>query len=137
MEILGNIDESAPQGDLEDLADPLTRTLARELRALGIDCTLGYRGSLALVAKHGGKAVVAESDPEVHGSSMREALRLRPQVLRRLGWHYVRVHAFDLYSDPAAVAVRIAGVLGLEVSPRAVDPASADLSTQPITTITG
>lgn len=114
MDILGSIAESATQGSDEDLADPLTRALARELRALGIDCTLGYRGSLSLVAKHRGKAVVAESDPEVHGSSLRETLRLRPQVLRRLGWHYVRVHAFDLYSDPAAVAARIAGVLGVE-----------------------
>jgi hypothetical protein len=34
-------------------------------------------------------------------------------VLRRLGWHYVRVHAFDLYSDPAGVAERIAAILGV------------------------
>lgn len=137
FEILATLDQSAQQGDRDELADPLTRTLARELRALGIDCTLGYRGSLTLVAKHGGKAVVAESDPEVHASSLREALRLRPQVLRRLGWHYVRVHAFDLYSDPAAVAARIAGVLGREVGPTtAVPTVELEASTQPITTIT-
>ena len=46
--------------------------------------------------------------------SLRESVRLRPQVLRRLGWHYVRVHAFDLYSDPATVARRIATVLGID-----------------------
>ena len=40
-------------------------------------------------------------------------LRLRPQILRRLGWHYVRVHSFDLYSDPAGVAQRIAAMLGV------------------------
>jgi hypothetical protein len=41
-------------------------------------------------------------------------------VLRRLGWHYVRVHAFDLYSDPRTVASRIATVLGIsESAPRA------------------
>ena len=137
FEILATLDESAQQGDRDELADPLTRTLAQELRALGIDCTLGYRGSLTLVAKHGGKAVVAESDPEVHASSLREALRLRPQVLRRLGWHYVRVHAFDLYSDPAAVAARIAGVLGREVGPTtAVPTVELEPTTQPITTIT-
>ena len=137
FEILATLDESAQQGDRDELADPLTRTLAQELRALGIDCTLGYRGSLTLVAKHGGKAVVAESDPEVHASSLREALRLRPQVLRRLGWHYVRVHAFDLYSDPAAVAARIAGVLGREVGPTtAVPTVELEATTQPITTIT-
>jgi hypothetical protein len=48
-------------------------------------------------------------------------------VLRRLGWHYVRVHAFDLYSDPSDVARRIATILG-------VDPEvpTADADTQPI-----
>jgi hypothetical protein len=72
------------------------------------------------VAQHGGKAVVIESDPETRGESLRETLRLRPHVLRRLGWHYVRVHAFDLYSDPVTVASRIAAVLGISDSaPRA------------------
>ena len=61
---------------------------------------------------------------------MREALRLRPQILRRLGWHYVRVHSFDLYSDPASVAERIAGLLGVSSeAPR------ADADTQPIDVI--
>ena len=131
MDILSGVAERSRHGNLEDLADPLTRVLARELRALRVDCALGYRGTLALVAKHDGKAVVAESDPEVHGSSLRETLRLRPQVLRRLGWHYVRVHAFDLYSDPAAVAARIAGVLGVVAS----TPRPVDTATQPISTL--
>jgi len=85
-----------------------------------------YRGLLPLVARYQGKAVVAESDPETIGESLRETLRLRPQILRRLGWHYVRVHAFDLYSDPAGVAARIAGLLG--VAP--VDGAGPDTSTE-------
>ncbi|HWU28741.1 MAG TPA: hypothetical protein VN041_06545, partial [Microbacterium sp.] len=81
---------------------------------------------LPLVAQHGGRAVVIESDPESRDESLRESLRLRPQVLRRLGWHYVRVHAFDLYSDPATVARRIATVLGIEE-----DAVRADNDTQP------
>ena len=89
-----------------------------------------YRGLLPLVAQHGGKAVVAESDPEAHGESLRESLRLRPQFLRRLGWHYVRVHAFDLYSDPADVAARIAAMLGVGPDAAAVDP-----DTQPLDVI--
>ena len=68
-----------------------------------------------------------ESDPESRGDSLRETLRLRPHVLRRLGWHYVRVHAFDLYSDPVTAATRIAGVLGIsESAPR------VENDTQPI-----
>jgi hypothetical protein len=34
-------------------------------------------------------------------------------VLRRLGWHYIRVHAFQLFTDPDAVAERVAEVLGI------------------------
>ncbi|WP_242497853.1 AAA family ATPase [Microbacterium protaetiae] len=127
MTVLSGIAARAREARLEDLADPLTLALARELRRLGVSVDVHYRGLLPLVAQYGGKAVVAESDPETAAGSLREALRLRPQVLRRLGWHYVRVHSFDLYSDPAAVAARIAGILG-------VDPATprADADTQPI-----
>ena len=130
MGILGGIAARAREARLEDLADPLTLGLARELRRLGVSVDVHYRGLLPLVAQYDGKAVVAESDPETIGESLREALRLRPQILRRLGWHYVRVHSFDLYSDPAAVAARIAAMLGVDVSaPR------AETDTQPIDVI--
>ncbi|WP_336646517.1 AAA family ATPase [Microbacterium sp. USHLN186] len=114
MTILGGLAARGRDARLEDLADPLTLALARELRRLGASVDVDYRGLLPLVAQHDGRAVVIESDPETRGESLRESLRLRPQVLRRLGWHYVRVHAFDLYSDPATVARRIATVLGIE-----------------------
>jgi hypothetical protein len=130
MSILGNLAARGRETQLEDLADPLTLALARELRRLGISVDVRYRGLLPLVAQHGGKAVVAESDPETIGESLRESLRLRPQTLRRLGWHYVRVHAFDLYSDPASVAARIAGMLGVPV-----EGAGSSSSTQPIDVI--
>ena len=126
MSILGGVASRSREARLEDLADPLTRALAHELRALGVSVDVHYRGLLPLVAQYDGKAVVAEIDPETLGESLREALRLRPQILRRLGWHYVRVHAFDLYSDPAAVASRVAALLG--VAPEA---ATAQTDTQP------
>ncbi|GAB3602486.1 hypothetical protein GCM10027411_07060 [Microbacterium aureliae] len=127
MSILGSIAARAREARLEDLADPLTLALARELRRRGVAVDVHYRGLLPLVAQYGGKAVVVESDPETIGESLRESLRLRPQILRRLGWHYVRVHSFDLYSDPGAVAARIAGLLG--VPPEA---GLEDGETQPI-----
>ncbi|WP_156138662.1 AAA family ATPase [Microbacterium mangrovi] len=127
MAVLGGIAARAREARLEDLADPLTRALARELRRLGVSVDVNYRGLLPLVAQHDGKAVVAESDPETVGESLRESLRLRPQILRRLGWHYVRVHAFDLYSDPAQVALRVAALLGITPEAPVVDP-----ETQPL-----
>jgi hypothetical protein len=130
MSILGGMASRQREARLEDLADPLTRRLADELRRLGVAVDVQYRGLLPLVAQHAGKAVVVESDPETHDESLREALRLRPQLLRRLGWHYVRVHSFDLYTDPAAVASRIAAILGIEP-----DTAVADGATQPVDVI--
>ncbi|WP_432206664.1 AAA family ATPase [Microbacterium phyllosphaerae] len=127
MSILGGLASRGREARLEDLADPLTLALARELRRLGAAVDVDYRGLLPLVAQHKGKAVVIESDPESRGESLRETLRLRPHVLRRLGWHYVRVHAFDLYSDPVTAAARIAEVLGISAS-----AVRAENDTQPI-----
>ncbi len=130
MSILGGLVTRGREARLEDLADPLTLTLAQHLRRLGVAVDVHYRGLLPLVAQKGGKAVVVESDPETSADSLRESLRLRPQILRRLGWHYVRVHAFDLYSDPAGVAERVAAILGVEAR-----TPTADADTQPIDVI--
>ncbi|MCM3696018.1 DEAD/DEAH box helicase [Microbacterium oleivorans] len=128
MAILGRIAARGRDARLEDLADPLTLTLAQHLRSLGVSVDVHYRGGqLPLVAQFKGKAVVADIDPETTHDSLRETLRRRPQLLRRLGWHYVRVHAFDVYNDPAAVALRIAGVIGVQP-----ETPSAPGSTQPI-----
>ncbi|MVQ40991.1 AAA family ATPase [Microbacterium sp. MAH-37] len=127
MSILGGLAVRGRDARLEDLADPLTLALARELRRLGASVDVDYRGLLPLVAQYAGKAVVIEPDPESRGESLRESLRLRPHVLRRLGWHYVRVHAFDLYSDPATVATRIAEVLGISA-----ETARAEHDTEPM-----
>lgn len=127
MSILGGIAARSREARLEDLADPLTLALARHLRARGVSVDVDYRGQLPIVAQYQGKAVVAESDSDTAHDTLRETLRLRPQILRRLGWHYIRVHAFDLYSDPAGVAERIAAILG--VPP---ERPSAEGQTQPI-----
>ena len=86
--------------------------LAERLRVRGVTVELGHREKLALAASFRGKALVVETDAVVGTMSLRESLRLRPDVLRRLGWHYLRVHGFELFSDPDAVATRIAGLLG-------------------------
>ncbi|WP_232527752.1 AAA family ATPase [Microbacterium suaedae] len=127
MDLLRSYEERAKELRQEVDADPLTRALARELRAMGAAVEVDYRGLLPLVAQANGKAVVVESDPESREESLRESLRLRPQVLRRLGWHYIRVHAFDIYSEPRAVAERVAAVLGIRADISRVGEETAPL----------
>jgi hypothetical protein len=79
------------------------------------------------VASRGGICVAIETDEVLLESSLRESLRLRPEILRRLGWHYLRVHAFELFSDPDGVAARVVTMLG-------GDPAPV---TQPVTVVSG
>ncbi len=121
-EILGEIGARAAVEPIPDDSDPMLVDLARRLEKRGVRVALGHRGKLGLVASHGGMCAVIETDMVLHSASLRESLRLRPELLRRLGWHYVRVHAFELFSDPDAVATRITAMLG----------AGHALSTQPI-----
>jgi hypothetical protein len=61
--------------------------------------------------------IAIETDAVLMRSSLRESLRLRPELLRRLGWHYLRVHAFELFSDPDVVAGRVVSMLGGDPAP--------------------
>lgn len=112
-----------------DDRDPMLVDLARRLEQRGLRVTLGYRDRLRLVASYGGRAAVIETDAVLGRLTLRESLRLRPQTLHRLGWHYLRVHAFALFADPDAVASRIARTLGaapeqLETAPPPVAAAA-------------
>lgn len=115
-EILDEIAARRAEPPLPDDSDPMLVDLARRLEARGLRVALGHRGKLGLVAANGGTCVVVETDTVLLGRSLRESLRLRPEVLRRLGWHYARVHAFELFSDPDAVADRIARLAGIPVT---------------------
>lgn len=94
--------------------DPMLADLARRLERRGLKVDLEYRGKLALVASSGDRAVAIDTDEVVELGSLRESLRLRPEVLRRLGWHYLRVHGFELFADPEAVASRVARLIGVD-----------------------
>ena len=114
------LDEISAREALEpvpDDSDPMLVDLAQRLSARGLRVALGHRGKLGLVASHGGVCVAIETDVELHRSSLRESLRMRPELLRRLGWHYLRVHAFELFSDPDAVATRIMAMVGADAAP--------------------
>ena len=125
--LLGDIvrEVDAPLGEQssESTAEPMLLDLADRLRQRGLDVAFGYGGDISLVASHGRVAAAIETDSVLSQGTLRESLRLRPAALRRLGWHYVRVHTFELFADPEAVAARIAGIVGLssavtmEISP--------------------
>jgi hypothetical protein len=56
-------------------------------------------------------------------------------MLRRFGWHYFRVHAFELFSDPDVVANKVVTMLGGSMStvtePIAVVPQPGAARTEP------
>lgn len=105
--------------DRDDYSEPMLVDLAARLERLGLRVNVGHKGKLALVAAFGTRAVVVETDRDVSTQSLRVSLRLRPEVLRRLGWHYIRVHNFELFADPDAVAARVAELIGARVEPEA------------------
>ena len=118
-EILAEAEARISQDPLPDDSDAMLVDLSRRLEALGLDTALGYRGRVALVASYQGKAIAIETDGIVGGMSLRESLRLRPEMLKRLGWHYLRVHSFELFADPESVARKIAIALGaVHLSPK-------------------
>lgn len=122
--VLEDIARPIPVTDRDGDADPMLVDLAARLRHRGLTTRLGYRGELPLAVGYGGECAVVESDSDILEGSLRESLRMRPALLERLGWHYVRVHAFELFQDPEAVADRIAEILGV---PRP-EPTPAELA---------
>jgi hypothetical protein len=99
-------------------ADAMLADLALRLKRLGarVDATFAER--LSLVAAYGGKDAVIVPDWALRGESLSEKLRLRSTLLQAMGWKYIRVHSFELFSDPQAVAIRIAETLGMQISQR-------------------
>jgi hypothetical protein len=116
-EILGEVGARQAAQPIPDDSEPMLVDLAQRLQARGLNVALGHRGKLGLVASRGGMCIAIETDTVLHRTSLRESLRLRPELLRRLGWHYLRVHAFELFSDPEAVATKVAVMLGADPSP--------------------
>ncbi len=129
----GDIDESRLSDGMRALAEVLSETekpqqresgtsspepmlidLAQRLQRRGLHVSLNHAGEIALAASYNGRAVAVETDAVLARGSLRESLRLRPEMLRRLGWHYIRIHAFELFADPESVATRVAALIGVE-----------------------
>lgn len=97
---------------LVDLADRLVR--------LGLVVSLGYgktqlaSESIPLVASYENRAIAIDLDTNTADEDLRSSLRLRPSLLRRLGWQYYRIQSFDLFADPHRVALAIARMVGFD-----------------------
>jgi hypothetical protein len=112
-EVLAETDRPITAAAGGESSEPMLVDLAARLERRGLKVSLNHAGEIALAASYQGRAVAVETDVVLARGSLRESLRLRPEMLRRLGWHYLRIHAFELFADPEAVAGRIAGLIGV------------------------
>lgn len=102
--------------DSEGVADPMLADLAIRLRKLGARVTLGFGDRLALVISYGNQAAVIETDATGGSQPLSDRMRLRPALLQRMGWKLIRVHSFELFSDPQTLALRIGIAVGMPLS---------------------
>lgn len=103
-------------GDIsEGDADPLLKDLALRLQKLGLKVSLNFGGRISLAASFGNRATVVDPDWALVGDTWDERLRVRPGLLRAMGWGYQRVHALEIFSHPQDVANRIAMTLGVDL----------------------
>ncbi|MEN9713955.1 MAG: hypothetical protein RLZZ164_619 [Actinomycetota bacterium] len=117
--LLRTLLESAEDGGYtrNDLAaDSLLGDLASRLRRLGARVDTGFAERLPLVVAYANTKAVVMPDSALLGSNLTEKFRLRPNLLRSLGFEYIRVHSFELFADPASVASQIAGRLRMPIA---------------------
>ena len=95
--------------------DPLLKDLALRLQKLGLKVSLNFGGRIGLAASYGTAAAVVDPDWALIGSNWDEKLRVRPGLLRAMGWDYHRVHALEMFAKPQDVANRIAMKLGVDL----------------------
>ena len=111
--VLGEIDNPPSLPEVANEPDPMLVDLAKRLQRHGIHTSLDHHGVIPLAATAHGVCVALDTDTQLQAMSIREGLRLRPQALHRLGWHYLRVHSFELFADPDQVADKIATLVGV------------------------
>ena len=98
-------------------SDPMLADLARRLKRFGVRVVEGFGRRIPLIASYGNQFLVVEPDWSNSDLDYTERIRLRPALLKSLGWSYQRVYSFEVFSDPQAVAERIATRFGIEVTP--------------------
>ena len=101
---------------IETEINPMIADLAIRLTKLGVGTRTNFSTRFKLIASVGEKAAVVEPDWGILGYNVTERHRLRPMLIRAMGWQYIRVPSFELFADPEAVAQRIAIELGIELA---------------------
>jgi hypothetical protein len=114
-EMLSEIAKPSQKSQEADV-NPMIADLAIRLTKLGVTTRTNFSSRFKLVASVGEKAAVIEPDWGLLGYNLSERHRLRPMMIRALGWDYIRVPSFELFADPEAVAQHIAIALGIELS---------------------
>ncbi|MBT1035427.1 AAA family ATPase [Canibacter sp. lx-45] len=103
-----------PEAQMPAEIDPMILELADLLEKMGLRVVVNYQHAIPIAAALGDRAIAVDIDFSGDEDSLRHVLRLRPAVLRRLGWHYQRVQSFDMLQNPYAVAAKIAEIIGYE-----------------------
>ena len=100
------------------MLDPMLDDLALRLKKLGATVDSSFAPELPLIVSFAKTAALIEPDWSIPGQNRTEKFHIRPGFLSALGWRYTRVYSFELFSDPQAVALRIAESLGMQVTKR-------------------
>jgi hypothetical protein len=102
--------------DSEMDSDPMLSDLALRLRKLGAHVTLGYTSRIPMAVSFGAKSAIILPDWNLIGEDLSEPIRLRPALLKAMGWITVRIHALEVFSDPQSLAIRIGDELGMQLT---------------------
>ncbi len=109
---------SADRVPLDAEPDPMLQDLSLRLKKLGARVDTSFSAELPLVVAYAKNAAVIDPDWAIPGSTRTEKFHIRPALLKSMGWKYIRVYSFELFSDPQKLAIRIAEELGLQVTKR-------------------
>ena len=100
------IDDTLAYVPVPSAHHPLLDDLGNRLEQRGLLLVADVPG-IPLAARLGDECVAIDIDDNLMSMSLREGLRIRPAMLARCGWKYVRVHELQLFLSPDIVADRI------------------------------
>jgi hypothetical protein len=104
------IDETLAFVPRESEQHPLMHDLGTRLNARGMTLLTDVPG-VPLAARLGDNCVAIDIDDNIMPMTLREGLRIRPDMLARCGWRYTRIHELQLFLSPDLVADQIERIL--------------------------